>query len=205
MISKVQAIGAATLLGITASGAVAVQNPNPLETSSNVEQFRGALSGVTAPELDGPVVWKNPDMGKLGAMLIIGGSGAFVGLAAAKLADERRVLSAERGVVLFPLLGALIGGGVGVAIGHEPYREIKFQTQVSQIVMTDAPHMERHGKVSRGPYYSQIVSIPETDIFLQTNHYQVPLVDGQKINATFWVKESDQSIVCWQATRAPRD
>lgn len=83
---------------------------------------------------------------------------------------------------------------------------------ISEVLRADAPHSETHrvqnGKYARnvesGPYFGQVASIPETDLLLANNHLGAPLLPGEKIKATFYIDQSDHSIVWWSATPAPR-
>jgi hypothetical protein len=110
------------------------------------------------------------------------------------------------------MIGMVLGFGAGgMGISNSP-KAIEFQTTVGEVVDGTAPHTEmvrvQSGKTShlreQGPYFGQIIAIPESDFILAANSYQSPLVLGQKINATFFVDKADNSILSWSAVAAPR-
>jgi hypothetical protein len=110
-------------------------------------------------------------------------------------------------------IGAVV---VGTILGHQLEsmatcdRTISFPTTVSAVPLSDDAHYEtryvlgfRSGHYrTTGPYYRQIVSIPECPIYLAGNHLGAPLTPGQHIETTFFLK--GDTIVSWSASPGPR-
>lgn len=203
--TNAEASGAEPVQGQNQAGVAAQIDPGAgaLNRASGVERFSGPLQGVKPPVYDGAVPWDNG----LSAL----GQGAVFGLIAGLFGGAIGMMSGERDDK--SLRNALIGAGIGFAVplgigaAASPARVIEFSTTVQEVQSEAPPHYERHhsGKVvvSRGPYFGQVVSIPEANVPLAVNSYKTPLIPGQKITARFAL-DRDNHIIFWGAEAALR-
>lgn len=171
-----------------------------LNTSTNITKNKGPLSGTFAPKYDGPVKWAGVhDAESMG--LLLGSLAAIIG--AGCVAEAKGNL---RQVLTVAASSGLIVGGLTMAY-WENYSFIQFDTKVQELVVANPPHQEmrRHGKINRleGPFFTQVLSIPETDLLLSANNLGSPFLHGQKIKATFIV-DSHNHIVSWVAVPGAR-
>jgi hypothetical protein len=204
-LSALQAIGAAATIGASASAALALPQPDhsDLNTASNVTQLRGPLSVYQPPAYDGPIKW-NPNfkIQQYGAVAAGALAGFLLAASVAKVLEADK--SGKEGAILVAIAGAtLLGGGATYMLDGGSISEVQFSTTVQNIVQADGSHYEKHGKSTQGPFYSQVVSIEESDILLAANNFRAPLIPGEKINATFYVN-GDNQILAWGAAPAAR-
>lgn len=205
MIAGAAGIGAGTLAALP----VPAMGDTILSTSSNVDQFRGALNGVVAPVEDGPVSWGEAEsrIPPQRLALYIGGGLGALGFILGAMANAESTKEFRRNMGIGGVAGALLGTAMGVGMGEANYtiRPISFDTTIQQVVADSQPHNERHGKMTYGPYYTQVVAIPESDVLLATNAMVKPFIAGEKIKATFYVHDQSGHIVSWNAVPGLRD
>jgi hypothetical protein len=212
--SLLGALGATAALALASTSFATPQVADqPLDTSSSVLTLRGALSGIQPPRYDGPVKWKVSNSWAPTANLLGGAAlgllgGGFVALVITSKYDSRGFEKLVAGA----MIGTVVGfGAAGLSNASSP-RTVEFQTAVQEVVSGTAPHTEmvrvRSGKSTRmqeqGPYFGQVIAIPESDFVLAANSYQAPLIPGQKIKATFLIDVADNSILSWSGVAAPR-
>lgn len=167
-----------------------------LNQASGVERFSGPLKDALPPVQDGPVPWRD-GMSSEATAALLGVLGGITGAAMGSTLDSR---NSSKGM----WIGAALGMGIpaGIEMSVAPARVIEFSTVIQEVQREDPPHYETRpsGKTSitSGPYYSQIVSIPESDVPLATNSYKVPLIPGQKVNARFTL-DAENHIISWSA------
>ena len=209
-ISIAKSLGAAAAIGLAAltTTPALAQVDSGLNTSSNVTQFSGPLSNVQAPTYDGPVMWGSQrSMGMVGWGVLTGGMGLLGAFLGGGLTDEfSSGGNKDRKIVAGMLVGAIALATPGVLIGQSQ-SEIsvhKFQTTVQSVPDSQPPHKERHGKSTYGPYFSQVISIPESTLLFATNAQNAPFIPGQKITATVFVG-ADNKIISWVAAPGLRD
>lgn len=184
-----------------------VEKTEALDVSSNLPINSGTLEGLRAPAYDGPVAWGlRATPGEAARFAIgLGLVGGLVGAGLTmKLSKEQ---DATKGTIWSgAAVGAFALAGLGTAaVPIANVREIS--TTIASVEHADAPHMETHGstKYSRtsGPYFGQMVTIPESTLLFSTNAEKAPLIAGQKINARIYY-DSNNQIVSWFAESASR-
>lgn len=201
----IPALAISTALGAGAVAAHADQiDLGASQITARSENFSGDLKEIKAPEYDGPVKWgptyDSSSDGRVCSFLGLGALGLFAGGAVGGL-----ICSRDRSFGIGALAGALIGAGGSLAIPFpETIKVVEFKTSVSEVVQAEPSHYEQHGKVTSGPYFSQVVAIPESEILLAANQHSTPLIPGQQINAKFFVNLSNNRVVSWVAEPALR-
>lgn len=181
----------------------------PLNTSANVMKFSGALENCKTPTYDGPISWgdqriNHRDQNIFMGSLCFGVPLALVGLAIGSSIVEHhksQLLKNTAGLscagIAF-LMALVVTDYVDKVDYYNSPRLIEFHTTIEEANSLGGPHDERHGKYTSGPYYGQIVHIPETTLPLAANQQNSPLVAGEKIVASVYT-DKDGNILSWTA------
>ncbi len=175
------------------------------EVSVLRHESSGALQGFKAPILDGAVPWSDEmkpvpmaiALGSLGLLF-----GAVLGYGAGEIVSDKKDRKGV-GLLTGAVFGASMLGGLGYSESGGKYQRIDFETQIAEVVNAQPAHYESQGKSTIGPLFGQVVMIPELSIPLAVNNPSVPLIPGQRINASFWA-DSAGHIVSWHAESALR-
>lgn len=180
-----------------------------LNSASRVERLSGPLQGLKLPAYDGPIQWDRQPTGNERAWFpVLGGLvGATVVAGIVAKAEENRYDRSNSAFFGGAALGCVLGAGLGFAGMPPAANVVRFSTTVEVVESLMPAHMETHrsgkSRVTDGPYFGEIIKIPETDMLLAVNNFKAPLVPGQKINAEFFVDPNNQ-ILCWHAAPGAR-
>lgn len=180
-----------------------------LDVSSGIAQLSGALKGVHPPLYDGPVVWRDgrADFTRVEQALFAGAASAIIAAGMGTLVLRPSSSRAGREMAKVALASAVLGFS-GSYLTHEPADIITLRTTVSEAsAQSDAHYKERNSgsdSTVDGPFFPQLVRIPETALLLASGAKGAPLVAGENIDATFHL-DGDGRILSWFATPAPRE
>ncbi len=175
------------------------------ESVTSVERFSGALTECLPPALDGPIRWEGIHstgdyakrrnamplfLGAAGAL-----TGALLGLVSSPYPEEALKNAGKRAAI-----GAALLGVPGAMFAPEVPKILEFRTTVANVCSAEGAHEESHrsGKhtVTEGPFFTELLSIPETNLLLAANSKGAPFIPGQKIVARFLL-DNDNRIVAW--------
>lgn len=193
--------------------------------------LNGALVELKPPHFDGPVPFLLPretltDSHVLPYVAV----GTIAGLALSYSALKGSMRLAERagrssgdvealgivGAFFVPIftatIGAAAGWGVGemAGYGRQPIGDkVSIVTQVSSIDKdfggAASSYTTKHGGTRYGgPYVMQQILIPESSIPLVSVSTETGLVEGQRIEAHFYVTPDTREILGWNWTPGPR-
>lgn len=160
----------------------------------------GALEGVMLPILDGPVPWGfDPTSTKI---ILVGGiGGGLIGAALGLAVGTSMNQAGKNGVAGFltsAALGMTLGAGGLSAITDSPSVIVEFDTKIVEVIDGSPAHYERAGKTTTGPFFGQVVMIPELPIPLAINVKDNPFISGQNIHARVAL-DQEGHIMGWHA------
>jgi hypothetical protein len=161
----------------------------------------GALKSVKLPVLDGPVSWGFA--GSATSILLAGGilgglGGAVVGFAVGTSMEERG-RNGSAGFLTTAALGVALGAGGLYTGSNPPSAVVEFDTKIVEVVDGSPAHYEKSGKTTTGPFFGQVVMIPELPIPLAVNVKGNPFISGQNIHARVAL-DHEGHIIGWRAT-----